>query len=336
MYLRDLDLARGLGTLVPMTPASYAESSFLDNRIKRSSEVVYDLPLDVLLRMSPWFAADRRAVHYVFHIGHCGSTLLSRLIGGLPGFFSLREPTPLRALTEHAEPGHPTPANWNAALAMVLGLLSRVFDSQETAVIKPSSFCNRLIPSLLEWHPDCRGILLYIDLPAYLATMTKQTNRRETKFAMATYHLQEVRHLLDDRRFIVESLPELRVAALVWLVNMANFLTTIENPALRKRVSVVRFDDLLGDPNRILSECGAFLGKNFPAREINRVASDPSVIKTYSKGDRHGYGAPERDAELRQAQEVYGAEIGDAIDWARMISSRHPAFETAIADFGGL
>jgi hypothetical protein len=47
------------------------------------------------------FDADRpEQLDYIFHIGHVGSTLLSRVLGQGPTVFSLREPAVLRRLAE--------------------------------------------------------------------------------------------------------------------------------------------------------------------------------------------------------------------------------------------
>ena len=336
MYLKDLDLQRGVGTLVPMTPANYSTSSFLDSRIATDSDTVFDLPLDVLLQMAPWFAQSRRPMHFIFHIGHCGSTLLSRLLGGLPGFFSLREPAPLRTLTDYAAPGRPLPGGWEASLMVVLGLLSRVFDDRDTAIIKPSSFCNRLIPTLMGWHPACRAVLLYIDLPAYLAAMTKETSRRETDTALASYHLAEIRHLLGDKGFAAPPAPGLEAAALVWLMSLVHFRAVMRHPTSRDRVKTVRFDDLLADPARILAACGSFLGGRISSADVERLATDPAAVGTYSKGMRQAYGARERAAELDQARAVHKGGIDAAIRFAKDISGRNPAFAAALADFGGV
>lgn len=336
MYLKELDPRRGVGTLVPMTPANYNASSFLDRRIVTDSDMVFDLPLEVLLRMAPWFAGSRQALHFIFHIGHCGSTLLSRLIGGLPGFLALREPAPLRMLAEYALPGRPVPGGWDASLAVVLGLLSRVFDHRDTAVVKPSSFCNRLMPSLMGWHPACRGVLMYIELSAYLAAMAKKGARRETETAMTRYHLAEIRHLLDDDDFEPPSMSGLETASLVWLMNLVHFQAALGQADSRGRLKVVRFDDLLAEPVELLGDCAAFLGAQAPAHEIARVATDPAIVGTYSKGARQAYGTRERADELRRAHEAHGEEIEEAIRFAREISRRHPAFEAALSGFGGV
>ncbi len=64
-------------------------------------------------------ARDVRALHFIFHAGHVGSTLLSRLLDEARGVLSLREPLPLRAIAEHFSP---------ARLELLLRLWERGFD----------------------------------------------------------------------------------------------------------------------------------------------------------------------------------------------------------------
>ena len=50
---------------------------------------------------TPWVAySDERAVHFIFHTGHVGSTLVSRLLDETGDVLSLREPLPLRTLAD--------------------------------------------------------------------------------------------------------------------------------------------------------------------------------------------------------------------------------------------
>jgi len=44
---------------------------------------------------------DLRRLHFIFHAGHVGSTLLSRLLDEAEGVLSLREPLPLRTIAEN-------------------------------------------------------------------------------------------------------------------------------------------------------------------------------------------------------------------------------------------
>src|SRR5262245_23446235 len=87
------------------TRSEYESASFLDTRMSGPR------PFDARV---PWTDVDRAAAglpercHFLFHISHVGSTLLSRLVGHHPKLFSLREPAILRTLADaHLALEHP-------------------------------------------------------------------------------------------------------------------------------------------------------------------------------------------------------------------------------------
>src|SRR4051794_36809846 len=92
-----LDPIADLIRFVELSPEAYRAESFLDDRIlQRGSkshlvkwaEVQATCPADV-----------RTDARWIFHIGHVGSTLVSRLLGELDGVLAVREPRSLRDLT---------------------------------------------------------------------------------------------------------------------------------------------------------------------------------------------------------------------------------------------
>ena len=112
----------------------YRRASFLDQRSLGRRDVsgwtVDRAELEAAL-ISP---APLREVHWLFHIGHCGSSLVSRLLDLVPGVLGLREPLPLLALAHGRE--DPVVAAWEAP---VLKLLARGFvDSRGPAASAPA------------------------------------------------------------------------------------------------------------------------------------------------------------------------------------------------------
>ena len=92
----ELDLAQRRVLLLRLTEAQRASAPFLDERARPASAEAVWLPLQDVVeegRASPSLGAC-----WIFHIGHCGSTLLSRLLQSWPHLQVLREPLPLRSL----------------------------------------------------------------------------------------------------------------------------------------------------------------------------------------------------------------------------------------------
>ena len=84
----DLDADRAL--LVRLEPEAIRAAAFLDERVLAGRSDGFRIPLATLRERAQ--ACVGHAPHAIFHIGHCGSTLLARVLGELPGVRVLREP----------------------------------------------------------------------------------------------------------------------------------------------------------------------------------------------------------------------------------------------------
>jgi hypothetical protein len=118
-----LDLVSRRVLLVRLTPAQRHDAAFLDERALPARADGGWVPLEALLAQTSVQAACADAI---FHIGHCGSTLLSRLLESWPQVQGLREPLPLRILAEawpqlHAPESRLAPARSAARAAGVVG-----------------------------------------------------------------------------------------------------------------------------------------------------------------------------------------------------------------------
>src|SRR5579864_7209099 len=94
-----LDLPGDSVAFIRLNRSDYERASFLDARMLMPQTSSRALPW-------PQVAAAIHATQLrercglIFHIGHVGSTLLSRLIGSHPGVFCLREPAILRTFAQ--------------------------------------------------------------------------------------------------------------------------------------------------------------------------------------------------------------------------------------------
>ena len=74
-----LDPNAGMVRLVAMDRDSYRTASFLDDRLMQQAVDAQIVPWpDVVAAVDGEFRTDAR---WIFHIGHVGSTLISRLLG---------------------------------------------------------------------------------------------------------------------------------------------------------------------------------------------------------------------------------------------------------------
>src|SRR5690242_7251254 len=136
-----LDPSAGNVRLVAMDRESYRASSFLDDRMLQQ-------PIDA--QVMSWTDIEeaitdelRSDARWIFHIGHVGSTLLSRLLGEIDGVLALREPRLLRDLAMSP------PEVRSRYVATTPKLMSRTFGEQERACVKATSFVSEIAPDLV-------------------------------------------------------------------------------------------------------------------------------------------------------------------------------------------
>src|SRR6185295_10280597 len=98
-YPQAVDLVRGLVLVIRMDARAYRAASFLDDRILGPSTEGTWIPGAAVTQAARQVAAAR-PLHFIFHTGHVGSTLLSRLLEEAGTVLGLREPLPLRTLAD--------------------------------------------------------------------------------------------------------------------------------------------------------------------------------------------------------------------------------------------
>ncbi len=100
-HVHQVDLVAETALVVAHDAETYRTASFLDGRALVPGTHAVWIPLSLLARAAS--AVRSRPLHFVWHTGHVGSTLLSRLLGEVNGVLSLREPLPLRGLADAAD-----------------------------------------------------------------------------------------------------------------------------------------------------------------------------------------------------------------------------------------
>ena len=167
----------GVILLIQFGEDAYRSSSFLDDRIlgpaTRGAWVRWSGSLG---RSTPGSLTGPRPLHFIFHTGHVGSTLVSRLLDETGQVLSLREPLPLRTLAEahdvlHAPESLLGPQQFERLLETLLRLWRRGYAATRAVVIKATSSAARLAPVLLERSAESRAIYLNLRAEPALATL---------------------------------------------------------------------------------------------------------------------------------------------------------------------
>ncbi|MEJ2127464.1 MAG: hypothetical protein P8X81_01315 [Woeseiaceae bacterium] len=298
IYPQKLVPAEDRVLLVELTEEILQGHSFLDDRIFHTAMPFEWLPWRDFEQLAS--ALSPRAPSYIFHIGHCGSTLLSRLVAEATGSLALREPLPLRVLAiNRAE----SVVDWldDKETHKRLRLFERTWSrGDRPTTVKATSMCTNLVS---EVNKDSRVVFMYQPAETHLAVLLAGENSMQDLAGFG-------RNRHTRLGAITEGLPPLQsmsggeLAALTWLAEVSSAA-----PALRERAAFsLDFDTFLTDPEELLRQtCGA-LGLETTAEQCTKAVAGP-IMRSYSKAPEHNYGPKLRediiaDSKRRNTEEI--------------------------------
>jgi hypothetical protein len=299
--------------LVQLDEGAYRAASFLDQRLLA---LPYAQALCSVAVLAAAAARLTARAHYIFHIGHVGSTLISRLVGAHADFFALREPALLRALA--AAPGNAfTALGLDAALA----LLARTWHPRQRAVIKVTSFVSELAEPILAGADHPVAIFMFAQPQAYLQSIFAGPNSRVESRHLAAARLQRLTQRLGALEWPPDAHSEGESIAMSWLCEM----TVLHQAAARfaDRVRWADFDDFLSAPAATLLAILRALGGEPMPHEIEALAAGP-LMQQYSKAPEHAYDADLRRNLLLAAEHEHALEIRRGMAWLHRLGAHNP------------
>lgn len=314
-------------TLVRLDEAAYRAASFLDQRLLAAN------PAKAVVASATVAAAAANLTpraHYIFHVGHVGSTLVSRLVGEVEGLFSVREPAILRAVASQPVGAE---ARWaeihgGTDLRGTLSLLARTWRPGQRAVVKATSFVSEIAESILAIDGDAAAILMFTPALAYLRCILGGPNSRIESRALAPARAARLRRRLGESAFREPPQTEGEWIALGWLSEMAS----LEQAARRfaSRVLWVDFDEFLAAPATSLEAILTALGARADSSNIDDILSGP-LMHRYSKAPEHAYDAALRREVLASAEREHAAEIRRGMAWLAALGARHRVVAEALS-----
>jgi len=315
-YPHKIDLVALSALLIELGPSAYRAASFLDDRILGSETRGAWLPLDRIADAAR-SAFNARPVHFVFHTGHVGSTLVSRLLDQSGAVLSLREPLPLRTLAEaHDGLGRAdsllSGSEFDELLATFLRLWSRGYEGTSAVVIKATSSAGRLAGRILSEAAQAKAIYLNLRPEPYFAALLAGAN---SPLDLRGHGQERVRRLQARAAAPVSPLHELSIgelAALSWLAESWTQRDAIKQ--FPERILPVDFDAFLADVEdgmrRIAAHFGLAVGESY----FSGIGDSPAMTR-YSKAPEYDYSPDGRARILGESRRAHRDEIRKAMSW---------------------
>ena len=313
------DLANDRVLIALVGEADYRGASFLDQRLLTDRIGREWMAWDAL----PDLGTAAPSPYFIFHIGHVGSTLVSRLLAEVGDVLPLREPMLLRTMTQVAERVDRPESVWSPALyrlrmAQTLGWLGRGFGPEPRAMVKASSVITAIADDLT--GTDGRALFVHVTLPRYIETILAGEASMAETLAQAPARMARLADLLPDFPFALWQLPPVTRVAMSWLCEMATAQRTL--PPANPRHLWIDFEDMLADPAAELAAQCAHFGLPVDAARIDAALAGP-IMRQYSKAPEHGY-SPDLRRELQaQAAAEHAPAIAEAIAWVEALAARY-------------
>jgi hypothetical protein len=313
-----LDPTAGMVRLIAMDREAYRAASFLDDRLLQA-------PVDA--QIVPWPQIEeamsgelRSDARWIFHIGHVGSTLVSRLLGELDGVLAVREPRLLRDLALSP------PEVRQRYIAPVAKLMSRTFAESEIACVKATSFASEIAPELVP--PGERALFMYATPRNYIASILAGENSVQELRMLAGARAQRA----NTRDIYVPAQNDADHAAAAWAAEMA----ALESAAAAmpdRQIAWADFDKMLRGLEADLARAVAFFGFTADADRIHALATGP-LMSRYSKALEHEYSAGLRQELIAESSERFAREIDGALAMLHAAAEKSPLLSRALGRAG--
>ncbi|MBX3480236.1 MAG: hypothetical protein KF842_07540 [Caulobacter sp.] len=333
-YPQKLDPLNEAAFMLRLSPGQYAAASFLDDRLITPGMTGVWSTFEEL---SADAANINERCDFIFHVGHVGSTLLSRLLGAFDGLHCLREPSPLPTLADiRSGLARPeslwSPDRYEAWLTLCLGLWSRTFHSGQTSLVKATSWAGGLAPSLMARPSRPRAIAMTVTPAAYLAAILCSSGGRADIRAAASPALARLHARLGETPWRLHRLSTGERTAMVWLSEMLN-LDEAERVA-PDRLLWVDFDAFLARPAEGLARTLDHLGQTAADPQIEEVIASPLMTR-YSKRPQQAFDTATRQTLLATSRLTNAREIARGQAWLDDAARRFPVVETLLARHQG-
>jgi len=311
-----LDVGKDTLSLIRLTRSDYEKASFLDGRILTPRTIGRTLPWRQVA-VSIEAAKLAQSCSFVFHIGHVGSTLLSRLLGAHHGVFALREPQILRLFAQIRSEPETQARVWSdddfhQRLDGCLKLLSRTFDANQKALVKATSFVSELAAPILAGPAQPRALMMFVSPESYLATILGGPNSRQESKVLTPGRLRRLNRRVGREAWRLASLGEGEAIALGWACEMSALAKAARSAG--DRVLRLDFDRFLDEPKTHLAAAFHHLDIDATERDVQAILDGPDMQR-YSKAPEHAYDAVLRRSVLDEARATHAAEIARGLAW---------------------
>ena len=318
-YPQKIDVNSWMVLFIQFDAGAYRLASFLDDRLLGPATKGGWLAVGRVAEAAR-LVTNARPVHFIFHTGHVGSTLVSRLLDETGEVLSLREPLPLRTFADaHDVLGQPdsllSNAQFDLILAMFMRLWGRGYDATRSVIVKATSSAGRLVAPILAASEGSRAIYMNLRAEPYLATLLAGQNSPIDLRGHGPGRMRRLQSRIAAPVAPLHTLSIGELAAMSWLVESWTQRDAVQRSA--GRVIALDFDQFLSAVADNMGRILTHLGLPRDPRYLAEVGRSP-VLTRYSKAPEYAYTPNVRAEVLRDSRRHNSEEIRKGMDWLEL------------------
>lgn len=325
LFVHSFDFANDTALVLKVPEGFYEDAIFLDGRALEKAEGGLNVPLTVLLGIVKKSGMERTRADFIFHIGHSGSTLISRLLDRAQGVFGLREPMLFRMLAEARVAGT-APMGQDKTLLAAYYFLSRRFSPDQRTVIKTTSTCNCIAPNLLSFHKDNKALCVFTTLGQFLANMAMKDEPKDM-FNFYAHCRSRILTRAPALEIEVEKTEKGKLIAVNWLGEILDLYSLWQGPD-KARCFFIDFDKFLENREKFIGDITRFLDLKFP-----RKSSPEDIFSSYSKLPGFNYTPRDRQLNLEASKAKNRQEIEKGIAFVKSLAEKSSVVSKALEIF---
>lgn len=308
-----------------MTADTYRRSIFTDRgRIVTAARTGWRLDTAEVLAEFERSGGRQNPVSYIFHVAHCGSTLLARALDIPERTLVIREPFVLRQLGAAAATrgdARPDSSFWLRCLRLTAGLLGRCYGDGQPVIVKANVPVNFIIEELMDLHEESTGILLYAGIENYVPAVLKTPRHRRWVRNVTGELAGGIRATPGLGDVGVDRLSDAQAAACLWLAQMRRFEQSLGH---RESLRSLDCEELFSRPREVLSAALALSGARVGQARVAEIASG-ELFSRHAKDPGRPYDRETRLMEIQALSAKMADEIEEARAWIETIDARRGA-----------
>jgi hypothetical protein len=292
--------------LAEMDRDAYNRSIFCDARISPKAPPAR-APIAPLLEYNAAHPPQRPNIGYIFHVAHCGSTLLARALDVKSSNLVIREPMLLRQLgvQRSAHFGTTPPDDWRQRLDLATTMLNRRYVANGPVIVKANVPVNLIVDELMAAGPQQPAITIYFSLEHYLQAILRSPNHRRWVESVS----QELKGGIDG--IVGPAAPDQShaiAAARLWLAQMLTY-----DAALRKypNAASLNAEDLFDTPREVTAASFRHFGQTVDEPQLDAIMSG-ELFSRYSKNPKVAFDNAARHERRRALAAEIAPEVAEA------------------------